>query len=371
MESATILRETMMKTRKVKIRNLMLVFLIFFALVLVLLVALLFGNMFSTGFEMEFIRPHHGMSEMVALIDVNELLLKIGAKAVAVALGVAMIGAAIISKILAKDIIKSTNLAKAVVDGDFTPATSRIVELDSLNDSLVDINTRLGIKNQNRKSIYDQLYHQSLTPIAIIKNILEGVEDGVMDMDAREIKSCQVQLENLQELIDNMELIVEGRLYDNVLKVETFDLGGLINKIVNGYRASFKSRNMKIDVANDQKVTVTSDRFKISQAIYSLVSNALKYSPSNTKVEIGYYVVGDEVVINVKDQGRGIRQDDLKHIFKAYYRGSDTREIPGQGIGLYLVKQNVESCHGQVTIRSSLNEGTIVTLRLPLNYTED
>lgn len=357
-----------MKTRKIRIRTLMLTFLIFFALALVLLVTLLFANMFSMGFEMEFIRPHHGMSEMIDLIDVNALLLRIGIKAVAVVLVVATIAAVVISRMLSKDIVKSTNLAKGIVDGNFTPETSRITELDDLNDSLVDINTRLSIKNQNRKSIYDQLYHQSLTPIAIIKNILEGVEDGVMEMDNQEIKACQVQLDNLQELIDNMGLIVDGQLYEDVLKIETFDLGQLVRRIVNGYRAGFENKGIKINLANDQKVMMTSDRFKISQAIYSLVSNALKYSSANTTVEVGYYLSGDEVVINVKDQGQGIKEEELKHVFKAYYRGRDVRQIPGQGIGLYLVKANIESCKGTVTIRSSLNEGTIVTIHLPTNY---
>lgn len=346
----------------------MLVFLIFFALALLLLVTLLFGNMFSKGFEMEFIRPHHGMAEMIDLLDVNALLLKIGIKAVAVVLVVATIGAVAISRMLSKDIVKSTNLAKGIVDGNFAPETSRIAELDDLNDSLVDINTRLNLKNQNRKSIYDQLYHQSLTPIAIIKNILEGVEDGVMEMDNQEIKACQVQLDNLQELIDNMGLIVDGQLYEDLLKIETFDLGQLVRRIVNGYRTGFENKGIEITLANDQKVMMNSDRFKISQAIYSLISNALKYSNANTTVEVGYYLRGEGVMINVKDQGKGIKTEELKHVFKAYYRGSDAMGIPGQGIGLYLVKQNIESCKGTVTIRSSLNEGTIVSIYLPLNY---
>ena len=366
-----ILQEIRMKMRKIKLRTLLLIFLIFFALVLVLLVALLFGNMFSMSFEMEFIRPHHAMSEMVELIDVNDLLLRMGIKAVGFALLVAIGGAIAISKFLSKDIVKSTNLAKGIVDGNFHPTTSRIVELDNLNDSLVDINTRLGLKNQNRKSIYDQLYHQSLTPIAIIKNILEGVEDGVVEMDEQEIKACKVQLENLQELIDNMGLIVEGQIYENVMKIETFEMGQLIRKIVNGYRTSFEKKKIKIEMGPESNVMVESDRFKISQAIYSLVSNALKYSDPGSSVAIEYYSENDNVVIKIKDHGRGIKKEELKHVFKAYYRGSDVQEIPGQGIGLYLVRQNIESCLGQVTIESDLNEGTIVTIILPLHYKKD
>lgn len=144
-----------MKARKIKISTLLLILLMFFALILVSFVILLFGNLFSQGFEMEFIRPHHRMAEIVALVDINDLLIKIGLRAAGLALVFAVFFAYVISKMLSKDIVNSSKSAKQIVEGGFTPGASRIVELDSLNDSLVDINTRLQIKNQNRKSIYD------------------------------------------------------------------------------------------------------------------------------------------------------------------------------------------------------------------------
>ena len=99
----------------------------------------------------------------------------------------------------------------------------------------------------------------------------------------------------------------------------------------------------------------------------NVIENAIKYTPEGGEIYIN--VVGDDhnAVINVSDNGIGISADDLQHVFQKFYRAdnSDTREIGGTGLGLYLVKQRVEAMGGHVWAESVVGEGTTFYVSLP------
>ena len=104
----------------------------------------------------------------------------------------------------------------------------------------------------------------------------------------------------------------------------------------------------------------------------NLIENALKYTPEGGSVYVNVRGDGDRVVINVTDTGIGISADDLGHIFQKFYRAdnSDTREIGGTGLGLYLVKQRVEAMGGKVWAESAFGDGSTFYVSLP-RLTED
>ena len=99
----------------------------------------------------------------------------------------------------------------------------------------------------------------------------------------------------------------------------------------------------------------------------NLLDNAIKYTPEGGSVYVGVRGDGDRVLINVTDSGIGISSDDLQHIFQKFYRSdnSDTREIGGTGLGLYLVKQRVEAMGGKVWAESAFGDGSTFYVSLP------
>ncbi len=359
-----------MQKRKIKIRTLMMVVMIISAVILVSLSTLMFGELFSSGFRAQFVPDGHH-SGYITVVDVEQLLLEVGFKVAAVGILFSVCLAFLVSRWLSKDVLKSVDSAKSITDEKFVPiSNSKIQEFDNLNDTLIDINTRLNIKNQNRKNIYDQLYHQSRTPLTIMKNILEGIEDGVVEMDDDEIRVCQNQVENLQELIDNMELMIDGSYELVKMRLESFDLRDIIKKIVSGYQRQFNQKGIELKINNDQITKVYNDRFKISQSIYNLVNNAFKYTNPGGTVELDYYSEDDKAIIKVKDTGIGITKSELEHIFKAFYRGEGVSMVPGEGIGLYMLKENIEACQGLVRVMSTPGEGTLFTIEIPIHYQE-
>jgi signal transduction histidine kinase len=121
----------------------------------------------------------------------------------------------------------------------------------------------------------------------------------------------------------------------------------------------------------DQPVVVVGDDLRLQQVLYNLVSNAIKYSPSQAEVLIRITQVDETASIIVVDQGIGIPAESLPHLFQRFYRASnvDPQHISGMGIGLYVVKEIVTLHGGEITVESAENTGSTFTVRLPLAKT--
>jgi len=98
----------------------------------------------------------------------------------------------------------------------------------------------------------------------------------------------------------------------------------------------------------------------------NLLSNALKYSPEGSRVDLEIEREGPDAVCRIRDRGRGIPEQDLEWLFRAFHRGRNVGQVPGSGLGLTIVKRCVELHRGAIQIQSKVGEGTVVTVRLPL-----
>lgn len=102
------------------------------------------------------------------------------------------------------------------------------------------------------------------------------------------------------------------------------------------------------------------------QALTNLISNAIKYSPKNTRIVMRLHTEQGDAIIDIIDHGIGIPKEDQAHLFEAFHRGNNVDAIPGTGLGLAIVKQSVKVHNGTISVRSSEGEGTTFTVRLPL-----
>ncbi|MDN3720079.1 sensor histidine kinase [Roseibium salinum] len=109
------------------------------------------------------------------------------------------------------------------------------------------------------------------------------------------------------------------------------------------------------------------DRKLIEQSISNLISNAVKYSPDNSRIYVIGSEMGDHAVITVRDEGVGIPSDELPNIFKRYFRASTSSGIAGTGIGLNMTRMVVQKHGGTIEVDSEVGKGTTVTVTIPKN----
>ncbi len=225
--------------------------------------------------------------------------------------------------------------------------------------------------------------HEMRTPVATIDGYLSlalNPQTATLDDRARGyLTAAQKASKHLGKLFQ--DLLDVTKLDDGKIRahLEPVEMSSFVQSIFNDYIE--RAKKAKITFSYGSNDTGNFDpSHRLNQVVYSsidtsfmreildnLIENALKYTPSGGSVYVNVRGDGDNVLINITDTGIGISSDDLTHIFQKFYRAdnSDTREVGGTGLGLYLVKQRVEAMGGRVWAESGFGEGSTFYVSLP------
>ncbi len=221
-----------------------------------------------------------------------------------------------------------------------------------------------------RRDFVANVSHELKTPVGAISLLGEAIEDASDDEEAvrRFAASMQRESKRLATLV--AELIELSRLQgaEPTPPQTTVDIAEVIAECVDGVRSAASAKNITIVKAGDMAVSVPAVRVQLRAAVSNLLTNAISYSPDNTKVGITYRALDGYVEIVVKDQGIGIAAGDIGRIFERFYRVDPARSryTGGTGLGLAIVKHIATNHGGSVEVWSSEGDGSTFTLRLPL-----
>ncbi|MFO7612711.1 MAG: HAMP domain-containing sensor histidine kinase [Clostridia bacterium] len=280
-----------------------------------------------------------------------------------------MIGA-IVSRRMSRDLTNTAQIANSISLGeDATGTDSKIIEIRTIQQSLLGLNNKLKIKNISRKVLIDELVHQTRTPLTVLKTHLEGFSDNIIKLSPEEIKVCENQIENITAIISNMSSMIDAEKDFAGLDIDEFEISSLLKQIVNGLKTQFENKDITLEYKAGQKITLTTDKFKLSQAIYNVLTNAYKFTRENGKVELSYKYSDESLDIIIRDNGTGIRRAELHKIFDAYYSSEKNNSI-SEGLGLFIAMENIKKIHGTINVSSVWGKGSEFTLSIPANITD-
>jgi two-component system sensor histidine kinase CiaH len=194
------------------------------------------------------------------------------------------------------------------------------------------------------------------------------LESKVSGTEARQvIQSNLEEVINLQYLSNNLLQLAQFNDSDKNLAFTKVDSNEVIEEAIK--KISAMAKDKKIEIENStEKYILNVDKASLNQLFVILLDNAIKYSPEETKITITSRKTDHKLKIAIADQGIGIKEQDIPHVFERFYRGDKSRtksETPGYGLGLAIAKKIVESHKGTISVKSSEN-GTIFTISLPL-----
>ena len=157
---------------------------------------------------------------------------------------------------------------------------------------------------------------------------------------------------------------VDARL---ILQLRSLDLGDLIGRIVDHERQRFPDRPIEVDLP-DAPVRISGDEQRVRQIIENLVENAARYSEEGKPIHISMRHNGRFAVTEVRDEGPGMSEEEVRHAFERFFRGARGRRqhTDGSGLGLAIVRHIAEA-HGGGVALTSTREGTVVRVELPLS----
>jgi signal transduction histidine kinase len=213
--------------------------------------------------------------------------------------------------------------------------------------------------------------HELRTPLASIRGFAETLRrDPAMPVETRgEFLSIMCEESaRLQELID--ELLDLRRMEANPSSLEStpYDLKVLVDDVARGSRTILMSKNLSAKVAwsGPSNSRLQGEVSQISRALRNLMVNAVKYSPEGGEIALEGSSGPQQICLEIRDQGQGIADRDLPHIFDRFYRGaSGARRQKGTGLGLAIVKHIVERHGGHLGVRSVVGQGTTFRIELP------
>lgn len=164
-------------------------------------------------------------------------------------------------------------------------------------------------------------------------------------------------------------MLLAGRLESGGVKLEAIPMNLLpvLDDSVLAVQAIANKRNISIKVSTDEILDpILGDKGGLSQVFINLISNAVKFSPEGNAVEVVATMSEKDAVVSIADHGLGIPPDAIPHLFERFYRAKNVTvaEIPGSGIGLYIVKSIVDELGGMISVASEVNHGTTFTVRL-------
>jgi signal transduction histidine kinase len=151
-------------------------------------------------------------------------------------------------------------------------------------------------------------------------------------------------------------------------EIERLDVSAWAKALACDFQETVRAKGFQVAFSSSADgVLVQGDREALSGALWNLLDNAVKYSPSPGHIEMSVSCRDDVVEIAVSDQGMGIPKHDLKHVFDRFYRGANTKAegIAGTGIGLAMVKEIVEAHNGTVRAESEPGAGSVFRVTLP------
>jgi two-component system, OmpR family, sensor histidine kinase SenX3 len=141
----------------------------------------------------------------------------------------------------------------------------------------------------------------------------------------------------------------------------------VISTAVDQNRVAAEARGIELAMRGDKRAEIYGDETLLVTAVHNLISNAIQYSPSGSRVGIGVRTVDGVVEIAVTDQGEGIPEEDLDRVFERFFRVDQarSRHTGGTGLGLAIVKHAVQNHGGDIRVWSQPGRGSTFTIRLP------
>ncbi len=271
---------------------------------------------------------------------------------------------------IARPIQRISDTASAIKEGNLSARTGlagddQLGQLGQRFDEMADAIER--DRDLERQLIGD-VAHELRTPLMAIQATVEAIQDGVFEADEEHLNTISFETRRLGRLVE--ALLHLNRLENGTTEVkrDLVNLSSVVGGLSTTHEALIESSGIMFFTDVAPNVMITGDQDLISQAVANLLSNAVRYTPENGMVTVELTRENGYARISVRDTGVGIAEEDMKKVFSRFWRADVARQSVdgGLGIGLALVKEVVDQHFGDVSVSSTLGEGSTFVMRIPL-----
>lgn len=288
--------------------------------------------------------------------------------------GFAIIFCLIFSQIITKPISALTRGIQSMGRGDF--ATRVQVrgsgEMRRLARTFNSMSEKIESLDQARNQFVSNASHELKTPLATMKIMIESlIYQPEMESGLRTefLSDINREIDRLSSIVSDLLTLVRMDVKDVKLSRENMSLAQLVKDTEHLLQPMIEKRRQTLVLSLQDDCDMYADHTKLQQVVYNLMENAFKYTQEGGTVWVTLQKSGRDAVLTVKDNGPGIAQEHLPHIFDRFYRvdKARSRNVGGTGLGLAIVHQLVMLHGGEIHVESEVGQGTQFTVELPIH----
>nr|WP_229768611.1 HAMP domain-containing sensor histidine kinase [Tissierella pigra] len=236
-----------------------------------------------------------------------------------------------------------------------------------LSDILKSHNIRQRKEKDDLASLISDISHQLKTPLANL-NIYNSLLLDTSLSDDRRIeftKNMQSQIEKLNWLMES--LIKMSKLETGIIKlnIKNQSITQTVLQAILMVSPKAEQKGINITFSSEKDIICNHDTKWTQEAIFNILDNGIKYSPDNTEIHMSIIKYELFCRIDIQDKGDGIIESDINKIFTRFYRGENSKNIDGVGIGLFLSRKIVSQQGGYIKVKSILGRGSVFSVFLP------
>ncbi|MEA5466231.1 sensor histidine kinase [Leptothoe sp. PORK10 BA2] len=226
-----------------------------------------------------------------------------------------------------------------------------------------------------KSKILTTISHEYNTPLTAIKAAAETLRVHANSLSShhrdRYLAIIEYKAKYLSVLVKDMLLANQADLDQLQLQPMEINLENLFSKLIDEHRGLATNQHHISLTSLGNIENFVGDLGLLQQVFENLLSNAIKYSPGGGDIQLVIVGEANQITCHVNDEGMGILEADLPHLFEVFRRGSNVGEIPGTGLGLNIVKAAVELHGGNIVVKSKQGKGTRIRVELPKTPKED
>lgn len=287
-------------------------------------------------------------------------------------------------KYLTKPLRTMEEAARSIANGEFGKRVPIVThdEVGRLALSLNHMSVQLREKidaiqrlDKIRQEFVSNVSHELRTPLTVIQSFSEAILDGLVKTEEEKkqyLNSILDESKRLKRLVDDLldlRSLEFGQVMDE-LEMECILVSKLIHVTSGNFSSLAKEKNIELAVVPfPQEVKVLGNIDRLKQVMTNLIGNAITYTPEGGKIEVTWGVTNEKkAIIRVTDNGPGIPAEELENIWERFYKvdKSRSRKTQGTGLGLAIAKKIVELHGGDITVESTLGQGSTFNVELPV-----
>lgn len=278
----------------------------------------------------------------------------------------------VVFKHIVGPIRKMTLATKKVAKGDFTVQIDngrkhRRDEIGLLTDNFNMMVRELESNEYLSKEFMSNVSHEFKTPIASIQGFAKLLKDDKLSEEEKQeyIDIIIEESERLANLSSNIQHLSKLENKKELIKKEKVAIDEQIRKCIVILNNKLEEKNIEIGMDEDKDVFVDVNEDMFQQVWINLINNAIKYTQNGGRIDIIIDEFKDKVIVEVKDNGIGIKEENLEKIFDKFYQEDASHNSEGNGLGLAIVSKIIELHKGSIEVKSKVGEGTSFIVTLP------